>query len=113
MNTKQILGIVGSINGGLITGAALLQTLFGQDLTIKIVAVLGIGQIIVSALSSQLSNQENLVKDVAAMPGVQRIAVNESASPALAAVAISADQPKVGATSPEVRASLQTIATKG
>jgi hypothetical protein len=106
MNWKAILGVISAINGGLITGAALLQTLFGQDLTIKIVAVLGIGQIIVGAISGQLSTQANLVKDVSAMPGVDSIKVNAQASPALASVATDIAQPKVQATSPEVQATL-------
>ncbi len=69
MNWKVILGTLSSINGGLITSAALLQTLMGQDLTIKIVAGLGIAQIIIGAVSGQLSTQANLVKDVGAIKG--------------------------------------------
>jgi hypothetical protein len=110
MNWKAILGIISSINGGLITGAALLQTLFGQDLTIKIVAVLGVGQIVVGAITGQLSTQANLVRDVAAMPGVDRIAVNANATPSLAAVATDAAQPKVGAIDAATQTTLQTIA---
>lgn len=106
MNWKVILGTVSSINGGLITGAALMQTLFGQDLTIKIVAVLGIAQIIVGAVGGQLSTQANLVKDVAAMPGVEKISVNANANSTLAAAATDADQPKVGPATPDVRATL-------
>jgi hypothetical protein len=106
MNWKAILGIISSINGGLITGAALLQTLFGQDLTIKIVAVLGVGQIIVGAVSGQLSTQANLVKDVASMPGIDSIKVNAQANPTLASVATDPAQPKVGATSADVRSTL-------
>lgn len=110
MNTKQVLGIVSSVNGGLITGAALLQTLFGQDLTIKIVAVLGIGQIIVSGITTQLSNQANLVKDVAAMPGVEKVTVNATANQTLANVALDPAQQKVGAVSPQVREVLKDTA---
>lgn len=98
MNTKQVLGIISSVNGGLITGAALLQTLFGQDLTIKIVAVLGIAQIIVSSVTTQLSSQSNLVKDVAAMPGVEKVTVNASANSILATLAVDPKQDKVAPT---------------
>ncbi len=110
LNWKLILGILSSINGGLITGAALLQTLFGQDLTIKVVAVLGIAQIIVSSVQSSLSTQASLVRDVASMPGVTRISINEQANSTLAQVATDPAQPKVGPSTPELRGVLNTIA---
>lgn len=110
ITSKQWFQIMSGIISGLITGAALLQTLFGQDLTIKIVAGLGVANIILSSVGTALSGQANLVKDVAAMPGVERVAVNANATPALAQVATDPAQPKIGATSPEVRAVLQDTA---
>ncbi len=110
LTSKQIFQIASGVIGSLITGAALLQTLFGQDLTIKIVAVLGIANIVLSSVGAALSGQSNLVRDVAAMPGVTRISVNTDASAALAQVAVDSTQPKVGAATPDARASLQTIA---
>jgi len=107
LTSKQWFQIVQGIVGGLITGAALLTTLFGQELTIKIVAGLGIVNIIIASIGTALSGQANLVQDVAAMPGVSRIAINAEANPTLAAVATDPGQPKVGATTPEVRATLQ------
>src|SRR5271154_2600422 len=104
ITSKQWVQIFSSVNSGLITGAALLQTIFGQDLTLKIVAVLGILNIIVGSIGAALSGHASLVRDVAAMPGVQRIAVNDQASPALAQVATDMAQPKVGPTTPDVRA---------
>jgi len=106
VTSKQWFQIVTSIIGGLTTGAALLQTLFGQDLTIKIVAILGIGNIIMGSVGAALSGQANLVRDVAAMPGVERVSVNATATPALASVATDPATPKVGATTPDVRAVL-------
>jgi hypothetical protein len=110
MNWKLILNIVSSINGGLITGAALLQTLIGQDLTIKVVAALGVCQIIISSVNSQLSTQVNQIASVAAIPGVSRVAINEQASPAIAQAATDPAQPKVGPATPELRSVLNTIA---
>jgi len=110
VNPKLILNILSSINGGLITGAALFNPLVGQDVSLKVISVLGICQIIVSAINSNLSTQAATVKEVAAMPGVERIAVNTQANPTLAAVATDANQPKVGAVSPDARAILQNIA---
>ncbi len=115
MNWKLILNIVSSINGGLITGAALLQTLIGQDLTIKAVAFLGICQIIISSVNSQLSTQPNLVKSVAAMTGEDgkpavKVSVNANAGQNLAALAIDPAQPNIGAANPVVREVLKDVA---
>lgn len=106
LTSKQWFQIASGVIGSLITGAALLQTLFGQDVTIKIVAVLGIANIILSSVGAAVSGQQNLVRDVAAMPGVTRISVNEQASPALATVATDPASPKIGPTSPEARTAL-------
>ena len=109
ITSKQWFQIVSGINGGLITGAALLQTLFGQDITLKIVAVLGIIGIIINSVGAVLSGPDSpatQIKNVAALPGVEQIRVNASATNGVAAAAIDPTQPKVGATTPEVRAAL-------
>jgi hypothetical protein len=106
LTSKQWFQIISGVISSLITGAALLQTLFGQDLTIKIVAVLGIGNIILSSVGAAVSGQANLVRDVAAMPGIDRVSVNSSASQALASVAIDPDQKKVGPANLDARAVL-------
>src|SRR5882757_4934386 len=109
ITSKQWFQIVSGVIGGLITGAALLQTLFGQALTIQIVAGLGVANIILSSVGTALSGQGNLVKDVAAMPGVEKVLVNANATPTLAQVATDSTQPKVGATDPGTRMVLQDI----
>lgn len=110
ITSKQWFQIITSIIGGLTTGAALLQTLFGQDVTIQIVAILGIANIIMGSVGAALSGQASLVRDVAAMPGVERINVNANANSTLASVAVDPAEPKVGASSPEIRATLMTTA---
>lgn len=94
-NYKLVLNILSSINGGLITGAALLQTLLGQDLTIKVVAILGICQIVISAITSSLSTQNSVISQVQGIPGVDKILINAQANPALAQMAMGADAPKI------------------
>lgn len=113
ITSKQWFQIITSVISGLITGAALLQTLFGQDLSLKIIAVLGIGNIIVGSVGAALSGQANLVKDVAAMPGVDRVSINAGASSALASVAVDPDQQKVGAVNPAAREVLINTAKVG
>jgi hypothetical protein len=113
ITSKQWFQIISGINGGLITGAALLQTLFGQDLTIKIVAGLGIFGIILNSVGAAVSgpdSQDTQVKNVLAMPGVSRIAVNAQASPELAALATDPAQPKIGPATPDVKPTLVATA---
>jgi hypothetical protein len=109
MNIKLILNILSSINGGLITSAALFNPLVGQDRALIIIAGLGICQIVVGSINSNLSTQGATLREVAAMPGVDRITVNAQANSTLAQEAISKDQPKIGAATPDVRQALQTI----
>jgi hypothetical protein len=99
ITSKQWFQIISGINGGLITGAALLQTLFGQDLTLKIVAVLGIIGIIINSVGTALSgadSQDTQVKRVLAMPGVEPMQVNAKASPELAKLAMDRSVDKIG-----------------
>src|SRR5258708_2375021 len=93
LTSKQWFQIVSGIISGLITGAALLTTLFGQDLTIKIVAALGIINIMLSSVGAAVSGQANLIKDVANIQGddgkpALKINVNANAPVALASAAI-------------------------
>jgi|SRR5882672_3409762 len=98
ITSKQWFQIFTSVNSGLITSAALMQTLFGQDLTLKIVAVLGILNIIVGAVGASLSGQAGLVRDVRAMDGVQNIEVNAKANPTLAQMAVDSSEAKISIT---------------
>ena len=118
MNIKLILNILSSINGGLITGAALMNPLIGESLALKFVSGLGICQIIVSAISSNLSTQANTIRDVSNILGddgkpAVRINVNANATPALASVAVDPTLPNVGASSPAIREVLKETAKGG
>lgn len=108
---KQWLQILGSAISGLITGAALLQTLLGQDLALKAVAILGVANIILGSVVTSISGQAQLIKDVAAMPGIEKITVNQNANQTVAQVAVSSapDARKVEAL-PSVEATVSNIA---
>lgn len=111
MNIKLILNILSSVNGSLITGAALFNPLVGQEMALQLISVLGICQIIVSGISSNLSTQSNLIKDVANIQGddgkpAVRINVNANAPVALASAAVDPDQPNIGAATPAARQTL-------
>lgn len=114
MTSKQWFQIISGIISGLITGAALMQTLFGQDLTIKIVAGLGIVNIILSSVGTALSGADSpatQIKNVANLTGVDRVLINDKATDGVAAAALDPSLPRVGPTTPEVRATLITKAS--
>lgn len=98
ITSKQWFQIISGSISGLITAGALFTSLFGQDMTLKIIASLGLVNIILSSVGAALSGQSGLVKDVAAMPGVESIKVNSSASSALATLAVDPAQDKVSPT---------------
>lgn len=111
MNWKLLLNILTSVNGGLITGAALFNPLMGETLALKVISCLGIFQIIVSAVNSNLSTQANVVKDVANIQGDDgkpaiRMLINANAPVALATAAVDPAQPNIGASTPAARQTL-------
>lgn len=110
ITSKQWFQIVQGIVSSLITAGALFTTLFGQDMTLKIIAVLGLVNIMISSVGAALSGQANLVRDVAAMPGVEKVTVNAAANQTLATAATDPAQPKIGASTPEVREVLKDTA---
>jgi len=95
---KQWLQITSGIVSGLITGAALLTTLFGEDITLKFVAGLGIFNIILNSVGASISSQGATVKEVLAMPGVDNIDVNEKANSTLTAIAVDPNVSKISLT---------------
>lgn len=103
LNAKQILAIILAILSVFSGSAAQLTDLFGTGIAKILISASSLASTALSSVLAVLSSQGSLVRDVAAMPGVERINVNASASQALAAVATDPNQPKVGATTPEVR----------
>jgi len=89
---------------------AQLTPILGAYASTTIATIASLLASIVSGWMFIITGQGNMVRDVAAMPGVTRVAVNEQASQALAQVATDPNQPKVGAISPEVRETLNATA---
>jgi hypothetical protein len=110
LNGKTILAICGAILSVLMVSTAQLTDLFGPGITKSIISVAGLTNMILNSITVALSTQGSLVKEVAAMPGVERIQVNTQANQTLAQVATDPQQPKVG-TNQEDRAQVIDIAT--
>lgn len=110
LNGKTILAICGAVLSVLMVSTAQLTDLFGPGITKSIISVAGLTNMILNSITVALSTQGSLVKEVAAMPGVERIQVNTQANQTLAQVATDPQQPKVG-TNSEDRAQVIDIAT--
>ena len=95
MNSKQWLSTVLVILGVLTASAAQLTDLVGPQLTKVIISVSTLSMSMLAGIQGVLSTQTNLVQDVQAMPGVERIVVNNRANVALATMAVSSTEPKV------------------
>ena len=109
----QWLAIIIGVLTGLTGMTTQLTTLFGPTTTTVILAADTIAVMIISVVLTVTTGQASVVQQVAAMPGVTRISVNEQASAALASVATDPATPKVGPSSPDVRPTLVATAKAG
>lgn len=98
LNGKQILAIGAAILSVLMVSTTQLTDLFGPGITKTITATAGLVNTILSSVLAVISSQGSLVRDVAAMPGIEKIQVNANANQTLATVATDPTQPKVGPT---------------
>lgn len=98
MNIKQVLAIILVILGVLVGSAAQLTDLFGASATKTIISLAGLLNSILAGVIGVISSQSGLVKDVQAMPGVEKIVVNAQANKALATLATDPAQDKVETT---------------
>lgn len=105
---KQWFAIISGFVSSMITGAALLNPLFGETLALKIVAVLGITNLALNSVQTAVTGQAALIKDVANMAGVEKITVNEKANPTLASVAVDPTVDKVAPTRQDMDTVSQT-----
>lgn len=110
MNGLQVCLIIASVLSAVAGATAQLTDLFGASVAHVIVSAVTFANVILTAVMTPLVGNASMVKSVAALPGVSRIAVNEQATPAVAAVATDPAQTKVGGTSPQTQATLQQIA---
>ena|SRR5258705_9334043 len=106
---KQWFQIISGFVSSLITGAALLNPIFGESMSLKIVAVLGIFNLLLNSVGTVFSSQAQTVKDVLAMPGVDKININAAANQTLAAIAVDPTVNKISPT-PSAQQQVENIA---
>ena len=95
---KQVLLIIAAVLSALVAASAQLTDIFGPTVAKSIISAISLANTILTSIIAALSGQTSLVKDVAAMPGVERITVNGQANQALASVAVDDKQLKVAPT---------------
>jgi hypothetical protein len=109
LNGKQIIQIVGVIISVAMVSSAQLTDLMGPQIAKTIVTIAGLTNMILQGVTVALQTQTNQIKDVASMPGVEKISVNAAANSALATLAVDSSQEKVIPT-PSAEAAVQKTA---
>lgn len=109
LNGKQWLGIVGAVISVLMVSSAQLTDLMGAGPAKTIVTIAGLLNMLLQSISVALSTQGSLMKDVAAMPGVERITVNAQANSTAATLAMDKTQDKI-APAPTAEATVAATA---
>lgn len=95
----------------LAAGGATLTQIFGAGLAGQIAAAAGFLSSFVNGAIVILTSQGQQVKDVAAMPGVQGVAVNAQANSTLATLAVDPAQGKIAASPKDIQAVAETAKT--
>jgi hypothetical protein len=98
LNGKQIISIIGAVISALMISSAQLTDLLGPNMAKTIVTVAGLTNLILQSVTAAITSQSSTVKDVLAMPGVDKINVNAAANQTLASIAIDPHQDKIAPT---------------
>ena len=108
LNMKQVIAIISAVLSVLMISTAQLTDLLGAPMAKTIVTTAGLINMIMSSTNAALASQGQQIKDVLAMPGVEKINVNAQANATLAAIAV---DPNVNKISPTPQAQLIVEAT--
>lgn len=108
---NQIVAMILVVLGVLTASAAQLTDLFGPTAAKNIASAAGLLSSIMAGFLSIVTGQSNLVRDVQAMPGIERIVVNEKANTTLATLAVDPAQPKIESTPGAATAVASTAAS--
>ena len=94
----QWIGIVLVVNGAVIGSTAQLTDLFGAHAAHLLISIASLGNSILGGLNMMFGGQGAQVKNVLAMPGVEKITVNSQVNSTLAAIAVDPAQEKIEPT---------------
>jgi len=96
VNLKQFIAIVIAVLSVLAVSTSSLTDIFGTEVAKVVVPAAGLLNTILSAALAVITSQGATVKNVLAMPGVQKIDVNSQANKTLAQIAVDPKQDKIG-----------------
>jgi hypothetical protein len=105
---KQLLAITIAVLGVLMASTAQLNDLLGVNVAKTVVSIAGLTNSILASILAVLASQGNIVTDVQAMPGIDKITVNARANTTLATLAVDASNPKITAAPGSEEAVLST-----
>jgi hypothetical protein len=109
----QWFGIIILFNSTLLGGASQLGHLFIPDAGVQaILAVATLGNGFLGGLVTMFGTPGSMVRSVSSFDGVEPIKINAHALPSVQAAAIDPTETKIGATTPEVRATFIQEAQK-
>ena len=94
----QIIGIILAVNGALTGATAQLTDLFGPVVAKDVVSVASIGSAILGGIITAMSGQAAQVRNVLAMPGIEKVTVNAQANQTLSAIAVDPASSKISPT---------------
>jgi hypothetical protein len=98
LNGKQVIAIIIAILGVLIGSTAQLTDLFGASTAKTVISLAGIMNSMLSSILAVITSQAAQVKDVLAMPGVDKIEINAKANKTLATIAVDPSVDKIAPT---------------
>jgi hypothetical protein len=104
----QKIAMLSVVLGVLAGGTAQLAPIVGHNIAVSIASLASLFNTIVSGWIFIVTGQGNMVKDVAKMPGVEKITVNAGANPTLASVAVDPTVDKVAPTRADMDIVAQT-----
>lgn len=94
----QVIGIILAVNGALTGATAQLTDLFGAVVAKDIVSIASLGSAVLGGIVASISGQGTQIKNVLAMPGVEKISVNGQANATLATIAVDRNVDKIAPT---------------
>ncbi len=109
LNGKQLISIAIVILGVLMISTAQLTDLFGPKVAKSVVSLAALLNSILAGIMTVITSQTGTVKDVLAMPGVDKINVNAQANQTLAAIAVDPTINKISPT-PQAQSAVEATA---
>ncbi len=109
LNAKQLIAIAIAVLSVTAGSAAQLSEIIGPVYAKIVVALATLGTTTLSSVLAVITSQSSTVKEVLAMPGVEKINVNAQANTTLAAIALDPNVNKIGPT-PQAATQVEAIA---